>query len=68
MKRKQLQDRLERKLKREATLLMLGAVGSLLLGLFVLFLTFWSTYGILLFTTSWFLPWSHTLLMTCSGV
>jgi hypothetical protein len=68
MKRKQLQDRLSNKLKRESLLLLAGSVGAFLVGLVVLFFTFWFTFGTLLLTTYWWISLSYNMLCMLSMV
>ncbi|HSG71424.1 MAG TPA: hypothetical protein VLA12_13470 [Planctomycetaceae bacterium] len=68
MNQLQLQKWLTKKLATQQILLWLGAVASLLVGAIVLYLTFWMTYGLLWFTTSWFINLSHSTLMIVSGL
>lgn len=68
MNQQKLHDRLKSKLKHEQLLLWLGALAALVGGIIVLFLTFWSTYAILWFTTYWWLETSHQMRMILAGV
>ncbi|MDB4679918.1 hypothetical protein OAE80_02945, partial [Planctomycetaceae bacterium] len=68
MKRKQLQDRIINKLKRESLLLVAGSLGAFVVGLVILFFTFWSTFGLLIFTTYWWISLSYNMLKILSAV
>jgi hypothetical protein len=68
MNQKQLQQWLTKKLTTQQRLLWIAAVASLLAGVILLYLTFWITYGILWFTTYWWISLSHSTLMMISGL